>query len=181
MLSVSHNSGCSPAIRLERIHISLYCRNTFSRQKGTRSHCVRVPKPARSGLEADRGRTRLKGPLPAREGPQAPFYVPCDPTPPTVIACGCRIPLKPTDPIQEGSRGRFRGRIFFRAQYPKRAAPPDTARLASLTLISARLSRRALGELKSHDPDGSWPGGCEATGCSMQPRLAIRTRKPRPS
>ncbi len=44
--------------------------------------------------------------------------------------------------------------------------------LLSLTLGSARLSRRALGEPKAHDPDGSWPGGSEARGCPVQPRLA---------
>lgn len=146
-LSVSHSSGCSPAIKLERIHISLFCRNTFSRQKETRCPYVRVPKPVRSGLEADRGRTRLKGPLPAREGPQAPFYVPDHPTPPTVIACGCRIPLKPTDPTQEGSRGRFRGRKFFRAQYPSFAAPTGSGKTdVSYIGLCEAVPARFLGE-----------------------------------
>ncbi len=58
--SVADNSGCAPALPLERIHISLDCRNTFPRQRKTRSHCVRVSKPARSGLEAGRGRTGSK-------------------------------------------------------------------------------------------------------------------------
>jgi len=102
--SVSNNRGCSTAILLKRSHISLCCRNMLSRQRKTRSHGVRVSKPARSGLEAGQGRTS-QSPRSGAEGPQAPFHIPYGPTSPTDIACSGQIPLRPIDSTQEGSRG----------------------------------------------------------------------------